>query len=149
MAGMSSDRSCFHSTSETGLAKIRATGCIRMGSKQKNHHHFGRGVYFSSKHPSEGQRIIAQNNWTQHGGHYIINGKVAIAIEVELPFDKVKEVGKTFGRDILLHDGPVKLNQYRWRVWRIPFDTVHDGSLAPLETHEPRGGYYHHHGHVW
>ncbi|XP_070185117.1 uncharacterized protein [Littorina saxatilis] len=149
MAGMSSHRSCFHSTSETGLEKIRETRCIRMGSKQKNHHHFGRGVYFSSKHPREGQGIIAQNNWTTNGGRYIKNGKVDIAIEVELPPDKVTEVGKTSGRDILLHNGPVKLNQYRWRVWRIPPNKVPEGSLVPFETYEPRGGYFHHNGYVW
>lgn len=66
-----------------------------------------------------GKQKIAQNNWTKHGQFYIQNGKVNWAIEVKIPRNEVQHVSRR-NRDILVHEGPIYLNDFEWRALRVP-----------------------------
>ncbi|KAK7087265.1 hypothetical protein V1264_021339 [Littorina saxatilis] len=86
----------------------------------------GAGTYGTSLSPDEGRGEIARNNWGRHGKYYIRNGKMARAIEVKIPRNKVKK-HKRSGRDILVHRGPVKLSDYPgWVEWKVPKEDYSD-----------------------
>ncbi|KAK7111192.1 hypothetical protein V1264_010866 [Littorina saxatilis] len=111
--------SFFHYTSVSGLRQIISSGRINESSHGNNHAHFGEGTYGTSLSPDEGRGEIARNNWGKHGKYYIRNGKMAMAIEVKIPSDKVKRANHR-GRDILVHEGPVKLSDYTYTEWTVP-----------------------------
>ncbi|KAK7111953.1 uncharacterized protein [Littorina saxatilis] len=124
---MSSYWHFYHYTSDRGLNGIKDSGIINNSSQEKNHAHFGIGCYGTSLPPWQGKERIAQNNWRDHGVYYIQNGKVNWAIEVKVPrsINMVRKVpwrGKRITRDILVHDGPVDLDDYEWRALRVSED---------------------------
>ena len=70
------------------------------------------GVYGSSLHPREGRSKIAMNNW----GHEHPR-RVARAIQVTLPASSVRRACPS--RHILLHQGPIFLDDYQWTAWNL------------------------------
>ncbi|KAK7111197.1 hypothetical protein V1264_010871 [Littorina saxatilis] len=115
----SATQSFIHYTNEQGWKSIDASGEIRISTRDSGKAHYGEGVYGTTLRPEEGKMRIAKNNWFfNNAKNYVASGKVDVAIELEIPAEKVQKVGQWY-RDILLHVGPIRLNDYKYKVRHI------------------------------
>ncbi|KAK7111949.1 hypothetical protein V1264_011486 [Littorina saxatilis] len=109
-----------HYTDTCGRDAILKSGYILEKPAGHRHAHFGPGAYGTSLAPSEGLRKIAENNWKNHWMSNINNGKMDWAIVVDIPFRFVMEYGADEGRDILVYNGRLYLDDYCYDVVRGP-----------------------------
>lgn len=107
-----------HYTSIEGLAKIQKSGVILPSEASAagggDDAAYGSGVYLTRLDKQlDGATAVAQNNWgtTQ-------SEKMGAVIEVELPVDKVVNVGEKDGRDVFLHSEPIELTRDNHVSWK-------------------------------
>ncbi|KAK7111951.1 hypothetical protein V1264_011488 [Littorina saxatilis] len=110
----------YHYTDTRGKDGIVSSGYIREKPAGNKYAHFGPGTYGTSLAPSAGKRRIAENNWKSHWQSNIQNGRMDWAIVVQVPANMVRRYGSDQGRDILVYDGRLSLNNYGYQIVRGP-----------------------------
>lgn len=76
------------------------------------------GVYGTALPPQAGKKAIAWNNYENGWKKREKGGRVDYTIHLKIPKSKVQDKS-TRTRSILLHKGPISLNQYEWEVLEV------------------------------
>ncbi|KAL8593135.1 hypothetical protein ACOMHN_009790 [Nucella lapillus] len=101
----------YHYTDKKGKEAIERTGRIEPSSSGA----YGGGTYMTTISPTAGRKVVTQNNWDGGWQGKETRGRADYAIEVEIPAHRLREPPSSEKRDILIHDGPVKLGDYKWK----------------------------------
>eukprot|EP00745_Piridium_sociabile_P010093 TRINITY_DN17038_c1_g1_i3.p1 TRINITY_DN17038_c1_g1~~TRINITY_DN17038_c1_g1_i3.p1 ORF type:complete len:113 (+),score=16.46 TRINITY_DN17038_c1_g1_i3:282-620(+) len=101
----------YHYTDQRGKEAIERTGRIEPSRDGA----YGPGVYFTSMPPTEGRKAVSKNNWDGGWNARESRGRADHAIEVAIPTSKLRDPGSG-KRDVLVHDGPVRLGDYKWKA---------------------------------
>ncbi|KAK7501023.1 hypothetical protein BaRGS_00007903 [Batillaria attramentaria] len=127
----------YHYTSKKGLNKILKSGCISESLSGGQDAKFGEGVYGTSLHPDEGKKQIAKNNWGQYWWKNKTSGKVDTAVHLKIPPRNLERAD--CDRDILLHRGPIFLEDYDHRIIQMGEHGERGGSQRGGCSHDRSG----------
>eukprot|EP00745_Piridium_sociabile_P010097 TRINITY_DN17038_c1_g2_i5.p1 TRINITY_DN17038_c1_g2~~TRINITY_DN17038_c1_g2_i5.p1 ORF type:complete len:114 (+),score=27.05 TRINITY_DN17038_c1_g2_i5:129-470(+) len=104
-------KTVYHYTDQKGKEAIEKTGEI----KPSKGGIAGEGVYVTTMSPSEGRKAVSENNWPGGANAQESKGKADHAIKVQIPVSELTKPKEAKGRDVLVHDGPVKLDDHKWK----------------------------------
>jgi len=99
----------YHYTSQEAATEIMLSGEILPSEASNGDAAFGDGVYLTTMEPQYGAQAVIKNNW---GGAVVSMEKLEVFFEIQMP--STKAVWANVERDILVHEGVLKLRDYKW-----------------------------------
>ena len=101
----------YHYTSKEAARSIIFQGKILPSLGDNGDAIHGDGVYLTTLEPGQGEESIKNNNWD---GMAATKTNIEVFFEILIPSRKVVRANDT--RNILVHEGPLRLSDYKWSL---------------------------------